>query len=100
MKALLAVFLLSGCATGAFAPATLNRHFASRTPAEKIEIFTERKPARKFVEIGAATSCCSRDPNLLIRLLRKQAEELGGDALIDFEFSASGQAVATVIRFP
>ncbi len=70
MKALLAVFFLSGCASGAFAPASLNHQYAPRTPAVKIEIFREERPARKYVEIGTATSCCSRDPNLLIGLLR------------------------------
>lgn len=99
MNKLLASLLLTACSTAQFAPANLAHHYESRTPVENIDVFPGQRPNRKFLEVGVATACCSKDPNVLISLLRKKAFENGGDALIDFEFTVAGQAAATVIRF-
>jgi hypothetical protein len=99
MKNFLICLVLAGCSSAQFAPANVGRRYASRTPVENIDIFSAERPNRKFAEIGTATACCARDPNALIALLRKKAFESGGDGLIDFEFTAAGQAAATVIRF-
>jgi hypothetical protein len=99
MRILLAAFMLSGCTTAEFAPASLTHQYLSRTSADKIEVYRSARPERKFAEIGTATSCCSMDPNRVIDLLQKQASQRGGDALMDFEFTASGHASATVVRY-
>jgi len=99
MKVLLLCSLLCGCATAEFAPASLRTHVDSRTKLENIDIFPGQRPNRKFLEVGVATACCSKDPNRLIALLRKKAFENGGDALIDLEFTSAGQVAATVIHF-
>jgi hypothetical protein len=99
MRFFLFALLLTGCTTAEFAPASLAHQYPSRISVENIEIYRSVRPEKKFIEIGTATSCCSMDPNRVIDLLRKQASERGGDALMDFEFTASGQASATVVRY-
>jgi hypothetical protein len=93
------LLLLSACTSVQFAPSKLNQVYPKRTSPQAIELFRSSSPTKKFFEIGAAAACCSGDANSMIDLLRNQASESGGDALIGLEINAHGGASATVIRY-
>ena len=98
-KSILMLFLLSGCTSVQFVPSKVNQVYAKRTEPAAIELFRSSSPTKKFFEIGATAACCSTDANSMIELLRKQASESGGDALMGLDISAKGGASATVVRY-
>lgn len=95
----LGALLLSGCTSVQFAPATPSRTFSVRTSPEKVALYRAQRPTEKFTEIGSVIACCGNDATRLFQLLQKRASEVGGDALLDLDFTAEGQATASVVRF-
>ncbi len=100
-QAIAVVFLclLSACTSAQFAPSRVAQSYSVRTQPESIELFRSTSPTKKYVEIGAVNACCSSNTNEMITMLRKQASDNGGDALIGLEVSARGAATASVIRY-
>ena len=95
-----ALLCLSGCATTAqFAPSQLTQTYPPRTPPYAIELFRSSSPTKKYWEIGSISACCDADSNRIIELLKENAAENGGDALIDLDIKANGAAAASVIRY-
>jgi len=97
----LAVFIVSGCVTwhAIFAPAKLDQSFPARTSPESIEIFRSQTPSKEFAEIGTVSVCCKLGMEKSIELMRQEASNKGGDALIALDANANGLIMATVIRY-
>lgn len=91
---------LAGCSlTPVYAPSLLGKTYASRTPADKIEVFRSTAPERPAEEIGSVSVCCGHDHANLLNYLRAEASARGGDALTGFDVTAEGAAIATVLRY-
>ena len=97
LSIILAASFFMGCATAEFAPSKVAQTYQPRKSADQIEVFRTQLPQRKFIEIGSVMAWRGKQETL-INLLRQQAAEHGGDAIIGLEPQINGMA-ATVIRF-
>lgn len=90
----------AGCAMNAqFAASKLDAVYPPRTEPKRIEMFRSTLPDKKYVEIGAVSSCCHFEVEKVFEAMRIKAADQGGDALIAIDLDTQGGASASVIRY-
>lgn len=69
-----------------------------RVPPEQIPLYRTQIPDVPFVERGVVVVSAGRSPEMYTSMMRQQASELGGDAVIDVDATFFG-LIGTVVEF-
>ena len=89
LKILFTVIILSGCTSVSYLPTDDADPSVHRTDPENIQVFSTNDAGRNYSVIGEviASADAGENADMTVSLLKKQAAQLGADAIVNLRLS-------------